>query len=74
MYSNAMYSIHNRDASIKLTEMGKWQASETGKLLAQNTKEPFDICFSSPYDRAIHVRILLFYYSIIPFVLYYMIL
>lgn len=48
---NALASI--RDADIKLTELGKWQALETGKFLA--TTEQFDICLSSPYDRAIQV-------------------
>jgi len=40
-----------RDCDIKLTDFGKWQAEQTGKYLA-NTDE-FDICFSSPYHRAV---------------------
>ncbi|PRP85815.1 phosphoglycerate/bisphosphoglycerate mutase [Planoprotostelium fungivorum] len=39
-----------RDADIKLTPLGRWQATETGKYLAGGEK--FDICFSSPYQRA----------------------
>ncbi len=40
-----------RDADIQLTEIGIWQAQETGAYLAEY--EPFDICFSSPYRRAL---------------------
>lgn len=40
-----------RDADVNLTEYGKWQAQETGLYLAQ--QEPFDICFSSPYERTL---------------------
>jgi len=39
-----------RDADIQLTPLGRWQATETGKYLASGEK--FDICFSSPYQRA----------------------
>lgn len=39
------------DADIQLTEYGKWQAREVRKFLAQS--ERFDICFCSPYDRAL---------------------
>jgi broad specificity phosphatase PhoE len=40
-----------RDADITLTSLGKFQAEETGKYLAQT--QPFDICFSSPYRRTV---------------------
>lgn len=40
-----------RDADIKLTPKGIWQAQETGKYL--NTTAPFDVCFISPYLRTI---------------------
>jgi broad specificity phosphatase PhoE len=40
-----------RDADIGLTEIGLWQARQTGLNLAQI--EPFDICFSSPYKRTL---------------------
>lgn len=40
-----------RDADIKLTEKGFWQAQETGKYL--NTTAPFDVCFVSPYRRTL---------------------
>lgn len=40
-----------RDHDIELTELGKWQASETGKHL--NGMNKFDICFSSPYRRTL---------------------
>lgn len=40
-----------RDADINLTKRGIWQAQETGKYLAST--EPFDICFSSPYERTL---------------------
>ncbi|EGG14091.1 phosphoglycerate/bisphosphoglycerate mutase [Cavenderia fasciculata] len=40
-----------RDADIKLTEVGKWQSRETGKHLAKT--DQFDLCFVSPYIRAI---------------------
>lgn len=40
-----------RDADIQLTETGIWQAQETGLYLSRY--EPFDICFSSPYKRAL---------------------
>jgi broad specificity phosphatase PhoE len=40
-----------RDADIKLTDKGIWQAQESGKYL--NTTAPFDICFVSPYRRTL---------------------
>ena len=40
-----------RDVDVDLTQTGIWQAEQTGVFLAN--KEPFDICFSSPYRRAI---------------------
>ena len=40
-----------RDADIRLTSVGVWQAEQTGLYLAAT--EPFDICFSSPYARAL---------------------
>jgi len=40
-----------RDPDIKLTELGRNQAIETGKYLAKT--KPFDICLTSPYCRAI---------------------
>jgi len=40
-----------RDADIKLTKKGIWQAQETGKYL--NTTAPFDVCFVSPYLRTL---------------------
>lgn len=40
-----------RDADITLTPLGKFQAEETGKYLAQT--QHFDICFSSPYRRTL---------------------
>lgn len=40
-----------RDADIKLTKLGEEQAIKTGKYLA--TLPPFDICFCSPYRRAV---------------------
>ena len=40
-----------RDADIRLTPAGHWQAEQTGHYLA-GTK-PFDICFSSPYRRTL---------------------
>jgi broad specificity phosphatase PhoE/cyclophilin family peptidyl-prolyl cis-trans isomerase len=40
-----------RDADIKLTERGQLQALQTGKYLAATAR--FDVCFSSPYLRAI---------------------
>jgi ribonuclease H / adenosylcobalamin/alpha-ribazole phosphatase len=39
-----------RDVDIPLTEAGKWQAQQTGLFL--NAHPAFDICFSSPYNRA----------------------
>lgn len=38
-----------RDVDIDLTEIGEWQAEETGKFF--DGSDPFDICFSSPYKR-----------------------
>jgi 2,3-bisphosphoglycerate-dependent phosphoglycerate mutase len=38
-----------RDADVNLTELGILQAQQTGKFLSKT--EPFDICFSSPYNR-----------------------
>ena len=38
-----------RDADIELTDLGLWQADQTGMYLAGT--EPFDICFRSPYTR-----------------------
>ncbi|MBN2880675.1 histidine phosphatase family protein [Candidatus Woesearchaeota archaeon] len=40
-----------RDQDIKLTDIGIWQAQETGKYLA--TQEQYDICFVSPYVRTL---------------------
>ena len=40
-----------RDADIKLTDKGLWQAQETGKYLNKTT--PFDVCFVSPYHRTL---------------------
>lgn len=40
-----------RDADIKLTDLGIWQAKKTGKFLRKNSK--FDICFCSPYERTL---------------------
>jgi broad specificity phosphatase PhoE len=40
-----------RDADVQLTEKGIWQAQQTGLYFAQY--DPFDICFSSPYRRAL---------------------
>ncbi len=40
-----------RDADIELAQEGFFQAEETGKYLG--TKEPYDICFSSPYKRTL---------------------
>ncbi|KYR02764.1 hypothetical protein DLAC_00227 [Tieghemostelium lacteum] len=40
-----------RDADIKLTQVGEWQATKTGEYLATTTK--FDVCFTSPYFRAV---------------------
>lgn len=40
-----------RDADIALTEEGLRQAAATGAYLAQSST--FDICFSSPYQRAL---------------------
>ena len=40
-----------RDADIKLTEKGIWQAKETGKLLRKF--ELIDFCFCSPYIRTL---------------------
>ena len=40
-----------RDVDIDLTDVGEWQAEQTGIYLADS--EPFDICFSSPYRRAL---------------------
>lgn len=40
-----------RDADIKLTERGIYQAEETGKYFSKS--EPFDICFTSPYTRTL---------------------
>ncbi len=41
-----------RDVDIRLTEEGILQAKQTGSYLAKN--ERFDICFSSPYLRALN--------------------
>ncbi|GAM22718.1 hypothetical protein SAMD00019534_058930, partial [Acytostelium subglobosum LB1] len=41
-----------RDADIRLTPIGEWQSQQTGRYLS--TMEPFDICFTSPYLRAIN--------------------
>ncbi|MBU1199862.1 MAG: histidine phosphatase family protein [Nanoarchaeota archaeon] len=38
-----------RDMDIDLTNVGEWQATQTGIYLAKT--EPFDICFYSPYRR-----------------------
>ena len=40
-----------RDADIRLTSTGIFQAQETGKFLASKT--PYDICLVSPYERAV---------------------
>lgn len=40
-----------RDVDIPLTKKGISQARQTGKWLSKY--EPFDICFSSPYQRAL---------------------
>ena len=40
-----------RDADIALTDLGRRQAEQTGKLLAQ--REPFDVCQVSPYKRTV---------------------
>ncbi len=42
---------NKRDADIELAKNGFFQAEQTGKYLA--TKDPFDICFSSPYKRTV---------------------
>lgn len=42
---------HVRDADIKLNELGIWQAEQTGVHLAKT--DQFDICFCSPYKRAV---------------------
>ena len=39
-----------RDMDIPLTGVGKWQAQQTGLFLGDYPA--FDICFSSPYNRA----------------------
>lgn len=48
-----------RDTDISLTELGKFQAEETGKFLMGNC-ETFDIIYSSPYNRTLqtaeHIR------------------
>jgi len=41
-----------RNADIELTPRGIWQAEQTGRCLAKTPQ--FDICFSSPYERALH--------------------
>jgi broad specificity phosphatase PhoE len=41
---------HLRDPDIPLTDIGRGQATSTGMYL--NCYPPFDICFSSPYERA----------------------
>eukprot|EP01132_Coremiostelium_polycephalum_P006594 gene6594-8162_t len=52
LYQHDIDTLANvRDCDIKLTEIGEWQAKQTGKYL--DTTEPFDICFVSPYQRAI---------------------
>lgn len=43
---------NKRDVDIALTDIGKWQASESGLYLAQFPYK-FDICFSSPYKRTL---------------------
>eukprot|EP01113_Clastostelium_recurvatum_P037018 TRINITY_DN5370_c0_g1_i1.p1 TRINITY_DN5370_c0_g1~~TRINITY_DN5370_c0_g1_i1.p1 ORF type:complete len:583 (+),score=91.49 TRINITY_DN5370_c0_g1_i1:29-1777(+) len=40
-----------RDADIRLTEIGEWQAQQCGRYLA--TTPQFDVCFTSPYTRTI---------------------
>lgn len=40
-----------KDADIKLTDLGIWQAEQTGLMLSK--EEHFDICFSSPYVRTL---------------------
>lgn len=40
-----------RDADVKLTDTGIWQAEQTGIYL--NSTDRFDICFSSPYLRTL---------------------
>ena len=45
------YQKEVRDAEIVLTKTGVWQAEKTGLYLAAT--KPFDICFSSPYKRAL---------------------
>ncbi len=44
--------VNVRNVDIKLTEIGIWQAKETGKYLAEQDFK-FDICYSSPYKRAL---------------------
>lgn len=41
-----------RDADVKLTDRGILQAKQAGIYLAKE-EEPFHVCFSSPYERAI---------------------
>ena len=42
---------NTRDADIVLTDIGRWQAEQTGLHLAQD--DTFDVCFSSPYKRTL---------------------
>jgi broad specificity phosphatase PhoE len=57
-----------RDADIGLSERGLEQAEKTGNYLRLFPK--FDVCFSSPYKRAMHTAEIMAYWVLYPLKIY----